>query len=168
MMFRRIEDLVETWKTESEFTEKQLRVLTDASLNTAIADGHRTIGRIAWHIAQTIPEMGGRTGMKLEGPGEKEAVPQSAAEILKAYQAAAQSLLQQVSANWSDETLEVEDDMYGMNWKRGLTMAALVKHEVHHRGQLTVLMRQAGLPVGGIYGPSKEEWSAYNMPAPEI
>ncbi|MBE0644676.1 MAG: hypothetical protein IH600_11400 [Bacteroidetes bacterium] len=30
--------------------------------------------------------------------------------------------------------------------------------------QLTVLMRQAGLLVPGIYGPSREEWSTYGLP----
>ncbi|MBI2416475.1 MAG: hypothetical protein HYV28_00920 [Ignavibacteriales bacterium] len=30
---------------------------------------------------------------------------------------------------------------------------------------MTVLMRQAGLKVPGAYGPSREEWAAYGMPA---
>jgi len=167
-MFRKIEDFVETWKTESESTEKLLRALTDDSLDVSVGEGNRTIGRVAWHIVQTIPEMGGRTELNLEGPGEKDPVPASAAEIVQAYHSGAQSLLKQISENWQDETFEVEDDMYGMTWKRGMTVAALIKHEVHHRGQLTVLMRQAGLPVSGVYGPSKEEWDAYNMPVPEI
>lgn len=38
--------------------------------------------------------------------------------------------------------------------------------ETHHLGQMTVLMRQAGLNVPGVYGPSKEEWTAYGMPEP--
>ena len=29
---------------------------------------------------------------------------------------------------------------------------------------MTVLMRQTGLPVPGVYGPSLEEWEAYGMP----
>jgi hypothetical protein len=33
---------------------------------------------------------------------------------------------------------------------------------------MTVLMRQAGLKVPGIYGPAKEEWSIYGAPVPEI
>lgn len=33
-------------------------------------------------------------------------------------------------------------------------------HEIHHRGQLTILMRQAGITVSGLYGPSKEEAAA--------
>jgi uncharacterized damage-inducible protein DinB len=38
-----------------------------------------------------------------------------------------------------------------------------IRHEVHHRGQMTVLMRQAGLPLHGFYGPSRDEWVAMGM-----
>ncbi len=33
---------------------------------------------------------------------------------------------------------------------------------------MTVLMRQAGLTVPGIYGPSKEEWANLGMEAPKM
>ena len=54
--------------------------------------------------------------------------------------------------------------MYGMTWKRGTTLSLLINHQAHHRGQMTVLMRQAGVPVVGVYGPAKEEWKAAGMP----
>jgi uncharacterized damage-inducible protein DinB len=45
-----------------------------------------------------------------------------------------------------------------------MTIAAafqgLVRHLIHHRGQLIVLMREAGLIVPGVYGPSREETAA--------
>ena len=63
-------------------------------------------------------------------------------------------------------TLEELDDMYGQQWPRGLTLAILLNHEIHHRAQMTVLMRQAGLVVPGVFGPSKEEWGEYGMNAP--
>ncbi len=44
----------------------------------------------------------------------------------------------------------------------------LLLHQTHHRGQMTVLMRQAGLPVAGMYGPTKEDWAKYGMPTPSI
>jgi uncharacterized damage-inducible protein DinB len=75
---------------------------------------------------------------------------------------------EQVTTPWKDETLQVVDDLYGQKWKRGATLLSLIKHEVHHRGQMTVLMRQAGLKVPGIYGPSKEEWPQYGMKEPGI
>ena len=56
-----------------------------------------------------------------------------------------------------DATLEVVDYMYGEQWPRGLTLYALILHQTHHRAQMTVLMRQAGLVVPGVYGPNREE-----------
>jgi uncharacterized damage-inducible protein DinB len=54
--------------------------------------------------------------------------------------------------------------MYGSTWRRGDILASLVHHQIHHRGQMTVLMRQAGLVVPGVYGPAREEWAAMGMP----
>ena len=91
--------------------------------------------------------------------------PASSGEIASAFETAARSVAAQVSENWTDETLLLEDEMYGETWSRGMTLFYLIAHQGHHRGQMTVLMRQAGLSVPGIYGPSKEEWAAFGAPA---
>jgi uncharacterized damage-inducible protein DinB len=39
---------------------------------------------------------------------------------------------------------------------RGAMLRSLIDHQTHHRGQMTVLLRQAGLPVPGVMGPTKE------------
>ena len=92
-------------------------------------------------------------------------MPTSAREIVETFEKAAKSVNQEVGKNWTDETLEIEDEMYGMNWPRGTTLSTLINHQAHHRGQITVLMRQAGIPVVGVYGPAKEEWEAMGMAA---
>jgi len=167
-MYRKIEDFLDAWKMESESTQKLLDALTDAALPQAVAEGHRTLARIAWHIVTTIPEMMANTGLKLGALKPDAPIPATAAEIGQAYAAVAAELAQQVRANWTDQTLRVEDEMYGEKWARGRTARILINHQTHHRGQMTVLMRQAGLAVPGVYGPSKEEWAAYGAPAPEI
>jgi uncharacterized damage-inducible protein DinB len=43
-------------------------------------------------------------------------------------------------------------------------LSIVLSHQTHHRGQMTVLMRQAGVPVPGMYGPSREEWEAMGVP----
>lgn len=167
-MFTKIEHFKGAWAYESEGTSKILQALSDKSLSQKVTDDHRNLGRMAWHLVVTIPEMCGRMGLKIEGPGEHDPIPTSAAAIRKAYDIAAKSLLEQILATWKDDTLLIEDDMYGEKWKRGASLGALISHQIHHRGQMTVLMRQAGLPVPGVYGPSLEEWSNYGANPPVI
>lgn len=167
-MYRRIADFKNVWAYESDSTLKVLRALTDASLAQSVGPEGRTLGRLAWHVTVTPREMLARTGLTLEGPDEHAPVPKAAAAIVSAYEATARSAAEQVQQHWTDATLELEDEMYGDRWSRGVTLHVLVTHQSHHRGQMTVLMRQAGLTVPGVYGPAREEWAAFGMPAPEV
>jgi uncharacterized damage-inducible protein DinB len=166
-MFRRVADFREAWERESASTLKVLGALTDASLGQAVTRDDRTLGRLAWHLATTPAEMMERTGLTVGGPAHDTPPPASAAAIVAAFEAASAAVAAGV-AGWTDATLEVEDDMYGERWPRGLTLQALVVHQAHHRGQMTVLMRQAGLRVPGVCGPSREEWTSYGMPPPSV
>jgi uncharacterized damage-inducible protein DinB len=163
-MYRRIEDFLADWKEESASSQKLMDALTDASLAHQVTPEGRNLGYLAWHIALSISEMANRAGLKVEGPAQDSSEPAHAAEIAETYRKAAGQLAESVKANWNDASLDEEVDMYGQMWKKGYILVVLLRHEGHHRGQMTVLMRQAGLKVPGIYGPSREEWSAYGMP----
>lgn len=165
-MIRRLSDFTESWSYEVEATLKLFRILTDASLNQAVTPDGRTLGRIAWHITQTLGEMGQRAGLTFDAPGEEEPIP-PAARIAPAYESGAKALGRAVTAQWTDAMLDGTVEMYGEMWPRGRVLSALIAHQIHHRGQLTVLMRQAGLTVPGIYGPAKEEWAVLGMPTME-
>jgi uncharacterized damage-inducible protein DinB len=166
-MFRRVADFEKSWAADSEAMLKILRALTDASLGQSVDPGGRTLGRLAWHITGTLGEMPGHVGLKVDSPAYESDPPREAAAIAAAYEQASRSLLAQIK-QWDDATLDVEDDMYGQRWKRGFTLHALLEHQIHHRGQMTVLMRQAGLKVPGIYGPAREEWSRMGMEPPKV
>ena len=166
-MYRRIADFQEDFRQENEGTVKVLRALTDASLAQRVSTEGRTLGRLAWHIVGSLREMPASAGLGTEG-GETDApVPTSAAEIVAGYERAAREAAGAVATKWSDAELDGEIPLYGETWKRGRVLSALIRHEAHHRGQMTVLMRQAGLAVPGVYGPAREEWAAYGMPAQE-
>ena len=167
-MYTHVKDFVADWQQESSGTAKLMHALTDPSLSQAVTQNDRTLGRIAWHIVLSLPEMIGRTGLIMKGLSEHAPLPSSAAVLASAYDGAAAELVSLVQSSWTDATLAIEDDMYGMKWARGLTLQVLQRHEIHHRGQMTVLMRQAGIAVPGVYGPSREEWAGLGMPVPEI
>jgi uncharacterized damage-inducible protein DinB len=164
-MLRKIDDFVKDWEYEAESTGKVLNALTDESLGQKVTPEGRSLGFLAWHLTQTLGEMLGLVGLKIDAPGHDQEAPTSAAAIAAAYEKAAKSVTEQVKNNWTDETLLQSDNMYGETWQRGLTLFYLIAHQAHHRGQMTVLMRQAGVPVPGVYGPSKEEWAAMGAPA---
>jgi uncharacterized damage-inducible protein DinB len=105
-----------------------------------------------------------RTGIKIEAPEDNTDHPASSSEIKNTYERISESLSREIKDKWEDKTLEKEDDMYGEKWKRSVTLRILIEHQIHHRGQMTVLMRQAGLKVPGVFGPSYEEWEAIGMP----
>ena len=164
-MFRKIEDFEKIWKYETEQTTKLFSLMTDESLSQKVTGEGRELGFIAWHLAQTMEEMLKLSGLKVNAPTPETACPSIASEVTEAFELAAKSVLEEVKTNWTDESLIEEDSMYGEKWARGLTLYNLAAHQAHHRGQITVLMRQAGLKVIGIYGPAKEEWQQMGMPA---
>jgi uncharacterized damage-inducible protein DinB len=171
-MFRRMDDFKDTWQVEAEKTLAVLDAISDAHLDQAVAPGHRDLRRLGWHLVESLIEMPSHLGLKLEGSHLIDgmfikAPPATGAEIRNAYAAASASLLAATQA-WKDADLEREDDLYGETWKRGKTLAVLVAHQTHHRGQMTVLMRQAGIKVPDVYGPAKEGWAAYAMEAPTV
>ncbi len=167
-MFRTISDFVFVWSQELEATQKIFKHVTDRSLSTAIYPEGRTLARLAWHIVTSIPEMMSKTGLTVTGVNEHDPIPPTSRAMFKAYSDVSISLLEQIQSRWTDASLEETDEMYGERWKRGETLKSLVFHQIHHRAQMIVLMRQAGLAVPGIYGPAREEWAAYGMKPPEV
>jgi len=164
-MLRRIDDFQKDWGYEAESTGKILNALTDESLSQKVTPDGRSLGFLGWHLTQTLGEMLGLVGLKIDAPGFDKECPTKASEIAAAYETAAISVTNEINKNWTDETLLQTDNMYGDTWARGLTLFYLIAHQAHHRGQMTVLMRQAGLRVPGVYGPAKEEWAAMGAPA---
>jgi len=166
-MYRKIEDFVKDWAYESESTLKIFNNLTDESLTKKVNENVRTAGRLAWHITTSIGEMAHRTGLTFKTVDENSPVPTTAKEIVDTYKEASANLLSEIKEKWNEEKLFEEDDMYGQKWKKGTTLAVIISHQIHHRAQLTVVMRLNGLKVPGIFGPSKEEWVNFGMPAQE-
>jgi uncharacterized damage-inducible protein DinB len=159
-MFCSISDFLDVWQYEADATLKLLRLLTDDSLQQRISPEGRTLGRLANHLIETLTEMPHRAGLPIQ---EEQVAYDKASDIVAAYERVNKNFVEALKQSWKDEDLKKEANMYGEVWKNGSTLFILVTHQAHHRGQMTVLMRQAGLKVIGVYGPAKEEWLQMNM-----
>jgi uncharacterized damage-inducible protein DinB len=162
-MYRTIEDFKNDWTYESAATLKIIQGLTGESLNKKFNDKIRTAGKLAWHIAGAIPEMMNRTDLKIDVTIDDKEVPQTVSEIESVYKKSAGLLIEEVTQKWTDASLTEKVNMYGEDWEKGKILWVLVTHQIHHRAQLIVVMRLAGLKVHGIYGPANEEWAGMGM-----
>ncbi|MDU4696696.1 MULTISPECIES: DinB family protein [Paenibacillus] len=161
-MFVKIDEFMEAWTEESKLTERVMEALTDASLSRPVIEGRRTLGQIAWHLVGSIHYIT-HCGLEFAGPASGEQVPASAAEIAKEYRRISGALLEAIRSQWTDEHLRAATEIAGEMWSNGASLRFTLMHQAHHRGQMSVLMRQAGLRVPDIYGPTYESWIEQGM-----
>ncbi len=164
-MYRKLKDFQAVWEYEASETLKIFNDLTDESLNQKVTDTGRSLGFLAWHIVTTIEEFFGHAGIKIDGASPETETPKTVAEIVAGFEKAVKSLNEELPKHWKDEDLTDKIPMYGETWTKGFCLTCFLMHAAHHRGQMTVLMRQAGLKVHGVYGPAREEWEAMGMKA---
>jgi uncharacterized damage-inducible protein DinB len=173
-MFRRVEDFKTIWEQEAEKTLIVLAAIPDAAAHQAVDAQHRDLRRLAWHLVETVLELPQNLGLKVKGPVDlgpdgfiATPPPPTMAEITATYQAVSDSLLDHMGS-WSNTELGRNFSLYGETWTGAFALYVLVSHQTHHRGQMTVLMRQAGLRVPSLYGPTKEGWAEIGLEAPKV
>jgi uncharacterized damage-inducible protein DinB len=161
-MFTTVNDFLQEWKQEAAVTQKVLDALTDESLKQEAAPGLYSIGSVAWHVTGAVFYFPSQVGIRFEAPDLQQEAPASASEISETYKLVSSRLAEAVSEQVTDEKMNEMVNLFGMDMPVQAVLRLLIQHQAHHRGQLTVLMRQADLKVPGVYGPSKEEWEAMN------
>lgn len=166
-MFYKISDFQKDWAIESGATLKLFRVLTDESLKQKVYAEGRTLGRLAWHLVCSINKTETQAGLPVKTILDESSLPASAKQITDEYEKTSNELIDTVINSWHDDSLEDEIPMFRDKWKKGQVLSVLIKHQTHHRAQMTILMRQAGIKIPGIYGPSREEWELMKMPPRE-
>ncbi len=162
-MYKNIEDFIDDWEEEAKATIKIFEKIDDTEIKDKVNENVRTLGKIAWHITQTLTEMPASAKIISEDTLENRDVPESIKIIIDKYEKYSGELVNSLKENWNDSDLNEIVELYKQKWKRSKVLSVLVKHQIHHRGQMTVIMRLLNMKVPGIYGPAKEEWSEYGM-----
>lgn len=156
-MYQSVEVFLKVWQEEASLTQKLMNELTDDSLTQEIAPGYWSLGQTAWHIVIAGGLFAKQTGLEFDAPAPNTEVPTSAAAIAEGYKQVSEGIIEAVKKQWNDENLQAESIVFGHSMVNGITLAKMVAHEVHHRGQMSVLMHQAGVKVPSIYGASKDD-----------
>lgn len=157
-MYNSVAEAVGEWRYEARLTQMVMDALTDQSLAQQIPMEGRTLGQLAWHMVTYATTFLAHFGLQLEQLDEKSQVPSTAQEIARRWSEVNESAARAMEEQLTVESLRRVQNTFGREMETGAILALLLKHHAHHRGQVTVLMRMAGLVPPGLYGPTKEGW----------
>jgi uncharacterized damage-inducible protein DinB len=150
-MFRTVSEFVEERLLEEQLTRAVIRATTSPEiLNTRAAPGSFSFGELSWHISQALSKIGAQIGIAVP----EERMPELlTAEVLEdEYNRSSEIFRQRVELTLTDADLSQVRPVYGFDWTVGYTLLVITKHEIHHRGQMTALLRLAGVRPPKVYG----------------
>lgn len=148
---------------EAQTTRRVLERVSDAHLSWRPHAKARTLGELAFHIA-SVPGAVAELAMqdKVQAPNFVDPVPSSAQEIRKTLDDSLAKAKQTLSGV-SDEVLtskwtmmKGEQELFTQP-RIALLRSIMLNHWYHHRGQLSVYLKQLDVPIPSIYGPSADE-----------
>ena len=156
-----LQSFFEMWDAEARKTLNLLRALPAGQYDFRSDAGGRSLGELAWHLAEAdgyvtygIEQGTFERGTKppgLERPRSVEALAPGYDQV----HADAATRVRRLGPADLDRTLKYFDGK--TRSVRDLLWSAMLFHNIHHRGQLSVLCRLAGGTVPGMYGPNREE-----------
>ena len=158
------EVLLQELEQEARTTRRVLERVPDAHLAWKPHEKSRSLGQLALHIA-TVP--GGVATLASTPVGQapnfdNEPAASTAAELLPALEesiAKAKGILQGLDDASMMATFRImagNRELMAMP-RVAFLRAIMLNHWYHHRGQLSVYLRELNVPVPSIYGPSADE-----------
>lgn len=158
-----IDGLLQELDREAQTTRRVLERVPDEQLGWRPHPKARTLGELALHVAATPGAVATLAGQsEVQAPSFTDTSPKSAAELLPAHDesiANAKRLLGMMD----DATLQgtwrvMRDGREILAMPRvALLRSIMLNHWYHHRGQLSVYLRQLDVAIPSIYGPSADE-----------
>ncbi|MDN4495355.1 DinB family protein [Ureibacillus aquaedulcis] len=156
-MYRNLNDFIQEWERNCAGTLAIFESITDEKKHTAIAEGHSSLESLSWHLTTAPAYFMGQAGLSLDVELNPKNTPAAISEIVGIYKTASENVAKVAKENLSDEKLLTEVNSHGQLTPIGAVLRLMVDHQTHHRAQMQVLLRQAGLRVPGVMGPTKED-----------
>ena len=158
-----IETLLQELEQEAQTTRRVLERVPGDRLAWKPHDKSMSLGQLALHIASMpgaiaeITQISPFPVPKFEQPSAKSAT--ELVPTLEQSLARANGILRKLDdASLAKIWRVMDGDREVMAVPVGAALRALMlNHWYHHRGQLSVYLRQVGVPVPSIYGPSADE-----------
>lgn len=158
-----IEALLQELEQEAQTTRRVLERVPDDRLTWKPHPRSMSLGQLALHVATTP---GGVAEMSRQSPASVPDFTQppakSSGELIPALEQSVAKAREVLKGMNDADLANMWRVMDGNKEVLALPVGALLRsimlnHWYHHRGQLSVYLRQVGAPVPSIYGPSADE-----------
>ena len=159
-----IDGMLQELDMEAQTTRRVLERVPDHKLGWRPHEKARTLGELAMHVA-TVPGSVAELAAKpspAQVPQFTDPSPKNAAELLPALEQST-ARARNVLGGMDDATLTatwrlMQGDRELLAIPRvAFLRSIMLNHWYHHRGQLSAYLRQLGVPLPSIYGPSADE-----------
>ena len=159
-----IDGMLQELEEEARTTRRVLERVPDDKLAWRPHPKARTLGELALHVAMVpggVAELVASPS-PAQVPNFAEASPKSASELIPALDQGIAKAKQALSgmddatlmATW--RMMQGEREVFALP-RVALLRSIMLNHWYHHRGQLSVYLRELDVPIPSIYGPSADE-----------
>jgi uncharacterized damage-inducible protein DinB len=164
MATNELETFLKSWNREAEGTAKLLRALPATQYDFRPDATGRSLGELAWHLAEGDAYMSqwvesGKFDMGTKPPNiERPRTVEALAPGFERIHQEAVARIQNLKPEDLDRTLPFFNGQ--QTPIRAILWDMILAHGIHHRGQLALMCRLAGGQCPGLYGPNREEMAA--------
>jgi uncharacterized damage-inducible protein DinB len=158
-MYQTGNDFLQHYGWESGITQNAMNALTDESLSMSKGEGQHDLRQLAWHVATSFGYMT-QAGWDLPEYTYEAPAGLTAKQIQDKFAEFTARVNEIAAGKTGEDMAQVHRLFDTQDWSLSQALGIIISHEIHHRGQMTVLMRLAGLTVPNIYGPNYEDTQA--------
>jgi uncharacterized damage-inducible protein DinB len=160
-----IEGMLKELEEEAQTTRRVLERVPDDRLGWRPHQKARTLGQLALHVAMVPGGVAQLVSSPPPAPAPQfgpDPSPATSAELIPTLDqsiARAKQLLGGMddAALTSTWRLTNGDRELFATTRAAMLRSIMLNHWYHHRGQLTVYLRELGVPIPSVYGPSADE-----------
>lgn len=151
------------WDDEAAKTVKVLKALPKDQYDFRPDSGGRSIGEMAWHLAEgdaynSLGVVEGGFSPEMRPPGMER--PKQVEALAPGYERVHREAVARVRGLKPADLERKILYFSGQEMSGAEILWGTIFHNIHHRGQLSLMCRLAGGVSPGVYGPNREEMAA--------
>jgi uncharacterized damage-inducible protein DinB len=166
-----LDQFLAAWDREAASTAKLLRALPVTQYDFRPDAGGRSLGELAWHLAEGDAYMScgieaGKFDMGAKPPNIER--PRKVEALAPGYERIHQEAVARIRKLKPEDLDRAIPFFSGPTPIRDILWGMIISHGIHHRGQLSLMCRLAGGQCPGLYGPNREETAAMRAGAARV